>query len=107
VRARDRFAPDGRERAASLESCSDGRAKNIDLEGTALKATKGSAEDCAMRAAEIARSADAAGLDATFVPRHASYVKRVRTSYHPQPPAGRRRCGRCAPRKDAAARATI
>jgi hypothetical protein len=91
VRARDRFVPDGRERAASLESCSDGRAKNIGLEGTALKATKGSAEDCAMRAAKIARSAaDAAGLDATFVPRHASYVKRARTSYHP-------RCGRCAP----------
>ncbi len=69
---------------------SDGRAKNISLDGTALKGARGSAADRAELAAMIARfAADAASLVTTLFPRYAPYVKRARTSYRPQPAVGR------------------
>ncbi len=69
---------------------SDGRSKNISLEGAALKGARGNAADLAALAAMIGRfAADAADLVTILFPRYASYVKRARTSYRPQPAVGR------------------
>jgi 3-deoxy-D-manno-oct-2-ulosonic acid (Kdo) hydroxylase len=69
---------------------SDGRSKNISLEGTALKGARGNAADLAALAAMIGRfAADAADLVTALFPRYAPYVKRARTSYRPQPAIGR------------------
>lgn len=69
---------------------SDGNAKNISLDGTALKGARGSATDRADLAAMIGRfAAAAATLVAAVFPRYAPYVKRARTSYRPQPAVGR------------------
>jgi hypothetical protein len=69
---------------------SDGRSKNISLEGSALKGARGSGADLAALAAMIARfAADAADLVTALFPRYAAYVKRARTSYRPQPAVGR------------------
>ena len=69
---------------------SDGRAKNISLDGARLKGARGTAEERAELAAMIARFATgAADLVAALFPRYAPYVKRARTSYRPQPAVGR------------------
>jgi len=69
---------------------SDGRAKNISLDGTRLKGAVGTAEDRAELAAMIARFAvSAADLVTALFPRYAPYVKRARTSYRPRPAVGR------------------
>jgi len=69
---------------------SDGRAKNISLDGDALKGARGNAEDRAALAAMVARFArDASRLVTTLFPRYAPHVKRARTSFRPQPAVGR------------------
>ncbi|MCC6197507.1 MAG: Kdo hydroxylase family protein, partial [Burkholderiales bacterium] len=57
---------------------SDGRAKNVSLDGTRLK---GAQADLAALAAMVARFAQgAASLVSALFPRYAPYVKRARTS---------------------------
>ena len=69
---------------------SDGRAKNISLEGTAIKGASGSDADRDALARMVARFAtSASGLVAALFPRYAPYLKSARTSYRPQPAAGR------------------
>jgi hypothetical protein len=85
-----RFELSADERKFLSPHWSDGRAKNISLEGTVLKGAAGSAEDRAALAGMIGRfAAAAAGLVATLFPRYAPYVKRARTSFRPQPAVGR------------------
>jgi hypothetical protein len=69
---------------------SDGKAKNISLEGTAIKGASGSAADLAALAAMVGRfAADATALIAALFPRYAPHVERARTSYRPQRATGR------------------
>ena len=69
---------------------SDGRAKNISLEGDAIKGARGDAADLAALARMVARFAEqASGLVAALFPRYAPYLKRARTSYRPHGAAGR------------------
>ncbi|HEX8010088.1 MAG TPA: Kdo hydroxylase family protein [Casimicrobiaceae bacterium] len=69
---------------------SDGRAKNISLDGDMLKGARGSPADLETLARAIARfAACASTLVAALFPRYAPYVKRARTSFRPQPAAGR------------------
>ncbi|HET7031517.1 MAG TPA: Kdo hydroxylase family protein [Casimicrobiaceae bacterium] len=69
---------------------SDGRAKNISLEGGSLRGAAGSGADRAELAAMVARfAAAAAGLVTALFPRYAPYVKRARSSYRPQGAVGR------------------
>jgi hypothetical protein len=69
---------------------SDGRAKNISLEGASIKGARGTAADLAELAAMVARfAASAAGLVTALFPAYAPYVVRARTSYRPQPAVGR------------------
>jgi hypothetical protein len=84
------FALHDDERRFLSPAWSDGRAKNISLDGTALKGAIGAAEDRATLAAMVARfAADAADLVTALFPRYAPYVKRARTSFRPQPAVGR------------------
>jgi hypothetical protein len=70
---------------------SDGRAKNISLEGTTLKGASGGARDLEALRAMIARfAACASGLVAALFPRYAANVRRARTSFRPQPAVGRK-----------------
>jgi len=69
---------------------SDGRAKNISLEGASIKGAQGSAADLSALAAMVARfAASAADLVTALFPRYAPWVKRARTSYRTQPAVGR------------------
>ena len=69
---------------------SDGRAKNISLDGTSIKGARGTPADLAALARVVGRFAtDASGLVAALFPRYASHLKRARTSYRPQPATGR------------------
>ena len=69
---------------------SDGRAKNVSLDGDKLKGARGEASDLRDLAAMVQRFADdAAALVAALFPRYAPYVKRARTSFRPQPAVGR------------------
>ncbi len=69
---------------------SDGRSKNISVDGGSLKGALGEAEDLAQLAAMIQRFAQlASNLVTTLFPRYAPYVTRARTSYRPQPAVGR------------------
>ncbi len=69
---------------------SDGRAKNISLDGAALRGAHGLAQDLGALARMIERFAACAGeLVAGLFPRYTSYVKRARTSFRPQPAVGR------------------
>jgi len=84
------FAMKDRERRFLAPDWSDGRAKNISLDGRSLKGARGPAEDLRELADMIARfAADAADLVATLFPAYAPYVKRARTSYRTQPAVGR------------------
>ncbi len=69
---------------------SDARAKNISLEAGILNGARGEAKDLDQLARMIGRFAACAGdLVAALFPRYAPYVKRARTSFRPQPAAGR------------------
>jgi len=69
---------------------SDGRAKNISLEGDALKGARGATDELAGLSQMIARfAASAESLVAVLFPRYAPYAKRARTSFRPQPAVGR------------------
>lgn len=69
---------------------SDARAKNISLEGSALKGARGEAADLDALARMIGRFAAYSGdLVGALFPRYAPYVKRARTSFRPQPAVGR------------------
>ena len=71
-------------------SWSDGRAKNISLDGDAIRGARGSADDLRELAAMIARfAANASDLLAVVLPRYAPYLKRARTSFRPLPTEGR------------------
>lgn len=84
------FAMSAGERRFLSPDWSDGRAKNISLDGRALKGARGSAADLADLATTIARfAANAADLVAALFPAYAPYVKSARTSYRPQPAVGR------------------
>jgi len=84
------FVLSERERRFLSPEWSDGRAKNISLDGTLLKGARGSAEDLAEMTAMGARFAQsAADLVTTLFPRYALYVQRARTSFRPQPAVGR------------------
>jgi hypothetical protein len=84
------FALTEAERRFLSPAWSDGRAKNISLDGPRLRGAAGTAEDRAGLAAMIARfAACAADLVTSLFPRYAPYVKQARTSYRPQPAAGR------------------
>ena len=69
---------------------SDGRAKNISLEGDALKGARGAPDDQSALARMIERfAANASDLVTALFPRYAPYVKRARTSFRAQPAIGR------------------
>jgi hypothetical protein len=85
-----RFELSPRERRFLSSDISDGRAKNISLDGDRLKGARGSPDDIAELAAMIGRfAAAAASLVMTLFPRYAPYVQRARTSFRPQPAVGR------------------
>jgi hypothetical protein len=85
------FALSGRERRFLSPDWSDGRAKNISLDGARLKGARGTAEDLSELTAMVARFAQSASdLVVTLFPRYAPFVQRARTSYRPQPAVGRR-----------------
>jgi hypothetical protein len=84
------FAMSESERRFLAPDWSDGRAKNISLDGRSLKGARGSVTDLSELAAMIARfAANAADLVAALFPAYAPYVTRARTSYRPQPAVGR------------------
>jgi hypothetical protein len=69
---------------------SDGSAKNISLEGAALRGARGAPAELAALSKMIARfAASAADLVTALFPRYAPYVRRARTSFRPQPAVGR------------------
>jgi hypothetical protein len=69
---------------------SDGSAKNISLEGNAIRGARGQAADLGALTAMIARfAAHASGLVAALFPRYAPFLTRARTSYRPHGAAGR------------------
>lgn len=69
---------------------SDGKAKNISLDGTSIRGASGSADDLAALARMIGRfAADATALVTALFPRYAPWLKRARTSYRPHGAAGR------------------
>jgi 3-deoxy-D-manno-oct-2-ulosonic acid (Kdo) hydroxylase len=85
------FALSDHERRFLSPDWSDGRAKNISLDGTRLKGARGGREDLSELTAMVARFAhNAADLVVTLFPRYAPFVQRARTSYRPQPAVGRR-----------------
>ena len=84
------FALMDSERRFLSPSWSDGRAKNISVDGAQLKGAVGGPADRAELAAMISRfAAAAAGLVTALFPRYAPYVKRARSSYRPQGAVGR------------------
>ncbi len=87
---RVRFEMSESERRFLSPQWSDAHAKNISLDGTALKGARGSGRDRADLAAMIGRfAAQSASLVSALYPRYAPYVRSARTSYRPQPAVGR------------------
>jgi hypothetical protein len=85
-----RFALTESERRFLSPAWSDGRAKNISLDGIQLKGAVGTAAERAELASMIARFADGVSeLVTAMFPRYAPYVRRARSSYRPQPAVGR------------------
>jgi hypothetical protein len=69
---------------------SDGKAKNISLEGSTIKGAVAGADDLAALARMVGRfAADATALVAALFPRYATHLTRARTSYRPFGAAGR------------------
>lgn len=84
------FALSEQERRFLSTSWSDGRAKNISLDGGALKGAAGNAADLAALAAMVSRfAARATSLVGALFPTYANHLTRARTSYRPQPAVGR------------------
>ena len=84
------FALSETERRFLSPSWSDGRSKNISLEGAALKGAQGTPADREALAAMISRfAAHATALVAALFPAYANFLTRARTSYRPQPAVGR------------------
>jgi hypothetical protein len=84
------FALSEAERRFLSPQWSDGRAKNISLEGASIKGARGGTGDLADLAAMVARfAANAADLVTALFPGYAPFVKRARTSYRTQPAVGR------------------
>ena len=84
------FALSELERRFLSPEWSDGRAKNISLDGNRLKGARGSTAELAELTAMVARfAASAADLVVTLFPRYAPFVQRARTSFRPQPAVGR------------------
>ena len=80
-----------RERRFLSPDWSDGRAKNISLDGARLKGARGTVAELSELTAMLARFAhSAADLVVTLFPRYAPFVQRARTSFRPQPAVGRR-----------------
>jgi 3-deoxy-D-manno-oct-2-ulosonic acid (Kdo) hydroxylase len=85
------FSLSEREQRFLSPEWSDGRAKNVSLDGARLKGARGAAADLSELQQMIARfAANAAELVITLFPRYAPYVQRARTSFRPQPAVGRR-----------------
>ncbi|HJU23899.1 MAG TPA: Kdo hydroxylase family protein [Casimicrobiaceae bacterium] len=69
---------------------SNGKAKNISLEGSVVTGARGSVADLAALATMIARFAEnASALVAALFPRYSSHLTRARTSYRPHGAAAR------------------
>jgi len=69
---------------------SDGKAKNISVEGTSIKGARGDPADLAALARMVTRfAADAGALVAALFPRYAPHLRHARTSYRPHGAAGR------------------
>ena len=69
---------------------SDGRAKNISLDGSTIKGARGTADELVALAGMVSRFASSAsGLIAAMFPRYAPFLRTARTSYRPQPATGR------------------
>lgn len=69
---------------------SDGHAKNISVEGPAIKGAQGNATELAALAAMVGRfAAEASALIAALFPRYAPHLTRARTSYRPHGAARR------------------
>ena len=69
---------------------SDGKAKNISLDGDSIRGARGSVDELAALRRMVARFAgDATALVAALFPRYAPYLTRARTSYRPHGAAGR------------------
>lgn len=69
---------------------SDGRSKNISIDGDSIHGAAGNPGDVAALARMIGRfAADASALVAALFPRYAPWVIRARTSYRPHGAAGR------------------
>jgi len=69
---------------------SNGKAKNISLEGQAIKGARGGSDELAALATMVARFAtDATALVGALFPRYAPHLLRARTSYRPFGAAGR------------------
>lgn len=84
------FALSDAERRFLSPKWADGRAKNISLDGNALRGAKGARADLDEMTRMVARFAASAGdLVTALLPRYAPYVKRARTSFRPQPAVGR------------------
>ena len=84
------FALSDSERRFLSPAWSDGRAKNVSLDGDKLKGAQGDASDLRELAAMVMRFAErAASVVTVLFPRYAAYVKRARTSFRPQPAMGR------------------
>ena len=84
------FALSERERRFLSAEWSDGRAKNISLDGARLKGARGAEDDLDEMKAMIARfAANAADFVVTLFPRYAPFVQRARTSFRPAPAVGR------------------
>ncbi|HEY3461749.1 MAG TPA: Kdo hydroxylase family protein [Casimicrobiaceae bacterium] len=84
------FALNDEERRFLDVRWSDGKAKNISLDGDAVKGAQGDAADRDAIGAMVRRfAAQADALIASLFPRYAPYLKRARTSYRPHPASGR------------------
>ena len=69
---------------------SDGHAKNISVEGPAIKGAQGNATELAALAAMVGRfAAESSALIAALFPRYAPHLTRARTSYRPHGAARR------------------
>lgn len=84
------FALREREREFLDVRWSDGKAKNISLDGDAITGARGDATELRAIAAMVSRFAtQASTLIASLFPRYAPYLERARTSYRPYPATGR------------------
>jgi hypothetical protein len=84
------FALSGAEQRFLDVRWSDGRAKNISLDGEAIKGARGTPQELAALRTMVARFArDASALIAALFPRYAPHLTRARTSYRPHRATGR------------------